>query len=147
ALDGSFAALNLSADSYTFCASPPAGAYYLNSCLSGSEHLIKLGENEDRTDVKILLRSASLVVITVKDPLNALSKSSFSCSVVGSGIYYAAPYNPNRHNCTAWIPRGILAHLLFYTTLAVQDGEGNSVPIGTAVLPFTAAEEEVQLAV
>src|SRR4051812_28084332 len=30
--DGSFAALNLSADSYTVCASPPAGAYQLDSC-------------------------------------------------------------------------------------------------------------------
>jgi len=149
--DGSFAALNLPADSYTVCASPPTGAYQLNSCawpVTGSISSVKLAENEDRTGVQILLRSGSLVVITVKDPLNALLKSFLLCgAVVGTGGYYGAAYDPIRHAYTTLIPRGIPAHLNFDTLLVVQDGDGNSVPIDTAVLPFTMATEEVPLSV
>ena len=151
ASDGSFAALNLPADSYTVCASAPAETYYLDSCawpVTGSVSLVKLGENEDRPGIQILLRSASLVVVTVKDPLNALSKSFFSCgAIVGTGGYYGAPYNPNRHAYTSLIPRGIPAHLLFDTLLVVQDSDGKSVPIDSAVLPFTTTAEEVPLSV
>jgi uncharacterized protein (TIGR03437 family) len=116
--------------------------------VTGSVTFVKLGENEDRPGIQILLRSASLVVVTVKDPLNALSKSFFSCgAIVGTGGYYGAPYNTNRHAYTSLIPRGIPAQLFFDTLLVVQDGDGNSVPIDSAVLPFTTTAEEVPLSV
>ena len=87
-------------------------------------------------------------MITVKDPLNALSKSFFGCgAVVGTAGYYGAAYDPNRHAYTSLIPKGIPAHLFFDTLLVVQDGDGNSVPIDGAVLPFTTGADEVPLSV
>ena len=92
--DGSFAALNLSADSYTVCASPPAGAYFLDSCawpVTGSVSLVKLGENEDRTGVQILLRSASRVLITVRDPQNAIVAATTSFGIPVSSTNFFKP--------------------------------------------------------
>ena len=150
ASDGSFAALNLLADTYTVCATPAEG-YLLDSCewpVPGSSTGVKLMDNEDLTGTQILLRSGSLVVITVKDPLNALPKSFFGCgAVVGTGGYYGAAYDPNRHAYTSLIPKGIPAHLFFDTLLVVRDGDGNSVPIDGAVLPFTTGADEVPLSV
>ena len=127
------------------------GTYLLGSCawpVSGSISSVKLADNEDRAGVQILLQSGSLVVITVKDPLNGLSLSFFSCgAVVGTGGYYGAAYDPDRHAYTTLIPRGIPARLFFDTLLVVEDGDGNSVPIDQAVLPYTTSAEEVPLSV
>ncbi len=155
--------MNLAADSYTVCASAPAGTYYLDSCawpVAGSVSSVKLAENENRTGVQMLLRSATLVVITVRDPQNAIVAATTSLGipasttnfflpgcVVGTGAYYRADYNATRQAYTCLIPKGITAHLFFDTLLVVQDWDGNSVPIDSAVLPFTTAAEEVPVSV
>jgi len=122
--------------------------------------LVKLGENEDRTGVQILLRSASRVLITVRDPQNAIVAATTSFGipvsstnffkpgcVVGTGGYYGANYDGTRRGWTCLIPRGITARLFFDTLLVVQDGDGKSLPIDSAVLPFTTGAEEVPLSV
>ena len=148
--DGSFAALNLPADTYTVCAAP-GGGYLLDSCewpAPGSTSSVKLADNEDRTGIQIILRSGSLVVIRVKDPLNATSRSFFLPGViVGTGGYFRANYDTTRQAYTCLILKGIPAYLFFDTLLIVQDGDGNSVPIDTAVLPFTTGGDEVPLSV
>ncbi len=150
--DGIFAARNIPADTYTVCVDPPAGYQLLSSCEwpapGSASATVKLTENEDRTGLQIILRSASLVVITVKDPMNATSMSFFLPGViVGTGGYYRANYDPNRGAYTRLIPKGITARLFFDTLLVVQDVEGNSLPIDTAVLPFTTGGDEVALSV
>lgn len=151
ASDGSFAAGNIPADTYTVCADPPAGYQLLPSCewpAPGSTSSVKLADNEDRTGIQIILRSGSLVVITVKDPLKATSTNFFLPGViVGTGGYFRANYDTTRQAYTCLILKGIPAHLFFDTLLIVQDGDGNSVPIDTAVLPFTTGADEVPLSV
>jgi uncharacterized protein (TIGR03437 family) len=84
----------------------------------------------------------------VKDPLNATSTNFFLPGViVGTGGDFGANYDTTRQAYTCLIPKGIPAHLFFSTLLIVQDGDGNSVPIGTAVLPFTTGADEVPLSV
>ena len=153
ASDGSFAALNIAADTYTICAGPPAlpTGYLLDSCewpLAGNPGLITLTENEDQSGLQIILRSGSLVAITIRDPTNSLSTNFFlpSC-VVGTGGYYRADYDSNRQAYTCVIPKGIPAHLFFDTLLVVQDMDGNSLPIDSNVLPFSTAADEVPLSV
>lgn len=142
--DGGFAAVNLPADTYIVCASPPSGGNLLGSCAPA----VTLANNQDLTGLLIFLQSGSLVVITVRDPLNALSANFFLPSVlVGTGAFYRATYDPNRHAYTALIIEGIPAHLFFDSLLVVQDQDGNSVPIDTAVLPFTTGVGEVSLTV
>jgi uncharacterized protein (TIGR03437 family) len=148
--DGSFAALNLPADTYTVCAAP-GGGYLLDSCewpSPGSTSSVKLADNEDRTGIQIILRSGSLIVIRVMDPLNATSSNFFLPGViVGAGGYFRANYDTIRQAYTCLILKGIPAYLFFDTLLVVQDGDGNSVPIDTAVLPFTTSGDEVPLSV
>lgn len=146
--DGSFAARDLPADTYTVCVYPPAGSQFLPPCEWGAAVVITLAENEDRIGIQVILRSGSLVVITVKDPMNAASTSFFLPSViVGSGGYYRANYDTNRQAYTRLIPKSITARLFFDTLLVVRDVEGNSLPIDTAVLPFTTGADEVPLSI
>lgn len=165
ASDGSFAALNLAADTYTICAGPPAlpTGYLLDSCtwpVAGAPGLVTLAENEAKSGLQIILRSGSLVVIAVSDPQNAIVTATTSFGlpasmtnffrpgcVVGTGGYYGATYNANRQAYTCLIPKGIPAHLFFDTLLVVQDMDGNSLPIDSNVLPFTTAADEVPLSV
>ena len=163
ASDGSFAAGNIPADTYTVCAGPPAGYQLLPSCdwpAPGSTASVKLADNEDRTGIQIILQSGSLVVITVRDPQNAIVTATTNLGgpasttnffgpgcIVGTGGYYRANYDATRRAYTCLIPKGIIAHLFFDTLLVVQDGNGNSVPIDTNVLPFTTATDEVPLSV
>jgi uncharacterized protein (TIGR03437 family) len=148
--DGSFAALNLPAGTYSLC-TYPNGGNLLDSCtwpVAGSTSTVTLANNQDLTGLLIFLQSGSLVVITVRDPLNALSTNFFLPSVVvGTGAFYRATYDPNRHAYTSLILEGIPAQLFFDTLLVVQDQDGNSVPIDTAVLPFTTGAREVSLTV
>ena len=148
--DGRFAALNLPADTYTVCATP-GGGYLLDSCewpAPGSTSSVKLADNEDRTGIPIILRSGSLVVIRVKDPLNATSRNFFLPGVIaGTGGYFRANYDTTRQAYTCLILRGVPAYLFFDTLLIVQDGDGNSVPIDTAVLQFTTGGDEIPLSV
>ena len=121
----------------------------LDSCewpAPGSTSSVKLADNEDRTGIQIILRSGSLVVIRVKDPLNATSRGFFLPGViVGTGGYFRANYDTTRQAYTCLILKGIPAHLFFDTLLIVQDGDGNSVPVDPAVLPFTTSADEVPL--
>src|SRR5439155_26351418 len=84
--DGSFAARNLSADTYTVCVDPPAPFPLPPSCEwpapGSASPTFKLTENEDRTRLQIVLRSGSLVVITVKDPMSATATSFFLPGVI-----------------------------------------------------------------
>ena len=80
--------------------------------------------------------------------MNATPTSFFLPGViVGTGGYYRASYDPNRRAYTRLIPKGITARLFFDTLLVVQDAEGNSLPIDTAVQPFTTGADEVPLSV
>ena len=148
--DGSFAVLNLPADTYTVCAAP-GGGYLLDSCewpAPGSTSSVKLANHEDRTGIQIILRSGSLVVVTVKDPLNATLRNFFLPGViVGTGGYFRANYDATRHAYTCLILKGIPVRLFFDTLLVVQDGDGNSVPIDSGVLPFMTGADEVPLSV
>ena len=93
-------------------------------------------------------KAQSLVVITVDDPTNALSTSFFLPGVVvGTGGYFRANYDSNRRAYTRLIAKGITARLFFDTLLVVQDVEGNSLPIDTAVLPFVTGADEAALSV
>jgi uncharacterized protein (TIGR03437 family) len=98
--------------------------------------------------LQFILLSGSLVAIAVKDPTNSLTTAFFlpSC-VVGTGGYFRANYDATRLAYTCVIPKGIGAQLFFDTLLAVQDMDGNSVPIDTNVLPFTTGTDEVPLSV
>lgn len=149
ASDGTFSALNLPADTYTVCVDPPSGSQFLPSCGGWSfTPAITLANGENRTGLQILLLTGSLVVLTVHDPLNALSQSFFLPGVVsGTGGYYRANYDSTRAAYTRLIPQGITAHLFFDTLLVVQDPQGNSLPIDSSVLPFTTAGTETPLSV
>jgi len=145
--DGSFAALNLSADTDSLCAYV-TGGNLLGSCTPNFEFT----NNEALTGLLIFLQSGSLVVITVRDPLNALSTDFFGPSIVvpgpgGSLAFYGPAYDPNRRAYTLLMPQGIGAELFFDTLLVVQDQDGNSVPIDTPVLPFSTGFGEVSLTV
>ena len=148
ASDGTFAAENLPADTYTLCVSPPDASRLLSSCEYAPIRTIELGENEERANVQIVLRSGSLVVLTVKDPLNATAASFLRPFVVlGESSYYIITYDSARQAFTRLIPKGLAAHLFFDTLLVIRDSEGKSVPIAKAVLPFTSGADEVALSV
>lgn len=150
ALDGSFAANNLPADTYSICVNPVA-ANQLPPCEWPGDTgptSITLTANQNVTGLTLILRTGSLVAITVNDPQNALSKNFFSTGViVGSGGYYGAPYNPSLHAYTRLVPKGIPVHLFFDTLLIVQDGNGISQPIDTSVLPFTTGADQIPISI
>src|SRR5262249_25578012 len=103
--DGSFAALNLSADTYTVCA-VPGREYLFGSCNSSS---VKLADQEYRTGIQIVLPRGSLVVITVKDPFKAIPTNFFLPGViVGFGGYSRATYDTTRQAYTCLVLKGVL---------------------------------------
>ena len=96
---------DLPADTYTVCATP-GGGYLLDSCewpAPGSTSSVKLADSEDRTGIQIILRSGSLVVIRVKDPLNATSRS-FSSFRVSSWERAVFPSKLRHHPAGLHVP-------------------------------------------
>jgi len=152
ASDGSFAIKDLPSGTYTVCVYPPAGWLVLSSCEwlahGGLPTIHQLGENQEISGIRIVLRSGSRVAITVEDPMKALADFSLRPFVAtAEGSYYLAAYDENREAYVRMVPKGIRLSLFFDTLLVVRDEEGKSVPVVTATLPFQTEADEVRLRV
>jgi uncharacterized protein (TIGR03437 family) len=109
---------------------------------------ITLSADQNLTNLKLILRSGCLVVISVKDDLNAISRSFLGVGViVGTGGYYGATFDRTRQAYTVVMPKAISARIFVDTLLLVQDAAGNNLPIDTATLPFTTAGDDVPISI
>lgn len=152
ASDGSFTIKDLLADTYTVCVYPPDGWLLLSSCEwsshGGAPAIFQLGEKEELSGIRIVLRSGSRVALTVEDPMKTLADFSFRPFVVtGEGSYYFAAFDDNRKAYIRMVPKGVRLSLFFDTLLVVRDEEGKSVPVTAATLPFQTDADEVRLRV
>src|SRR5258708_26668593 len=96
-LAGGFAASNLPADTYYLCLNS-VKANQLASCdWTGIGETgptsVTLTADQNLNNLKLILRTGSLVVLVVKDPMSSVSKSFLGVGVVyGSGGYYGLPF-------------------------------------------------------
>jgi uncharacterized protein (TIGR03437 family) len=150
--DGSFSAANLPADTYSICLYPVAdnqlaSCYWQGAGESGPAY-ITLAADQNLTNLKLILRSGCRVVVSVKDDLNAISRSFLGVAViVGTGGYYGATFDGTRQAYTLLMPKGINARIWIDTILLAQDAAGNNLPIDTPTLPFTSAGDEVPVSI
>lgn len=93
--------------------------------------------------LKLILRRGSLLVISVKDEANAVSKSFLNVGIIfGASVYAGTQFDPIRQAYTLLMPMGVSARIWLDTPLLAQDAEGNNLPIDAATIPFITAGDE-----